>query len=32
MSIEALPPEGAMRTVVPVLEFEDLSVTFDLLG
>ncbi len=28
MSIEALPPGGALRTDVPVLEVEDLSVTF----
>ncbi|SDN53637.1 peptide/nickel transport system ATP-binding protein [Geodermatophilus sp. DSM 45219] len=28
MSIEAMPPEGALRSDVPVLEVEDLSVTF----
>ena len=28
MSIESLPPEGTLRTDVPVLEVEDLSVTF----
>jgi peptide/nickel transport system ATP-binding protein len=28
VSIEALPPGGALRTGVPVLEVEDLSVTF----
>ncbi len=28
MSIEAMPPEGGVRTDVPVLEVEDLSVTF----